>query len=104
MIQYAGKEVKIFFMSHFGVYIIYTLLITGAIASTYRIEQYLYIINYIIILMVLPKLSPAFELKGIIPSKWGVNFILIILLLGILAFIAINVHGELSGAHNRFEF
>lgn len=104
LIQYSGKDVKTFFMSHFGIYIIYTLLITGALVSTYRIEQYLYIINYIIILIVLPKLSPVFEPKGIKFGKWGLNLLLVVLFIAVLVIIAINSHGEMPGAHKRFEF
>lgn len=104
LIQYSGNDVKVFFISHFGIYIIYTLLITGAVVSTYRIEQYLYIVNYIIILIALPKLSPVFESKGIKTGKWGFNFLILIVFIAILAVIAANSHGEMSGSHNRFDF
>jgi hypothetical protein len=103
LIQYSGKDVKVFFMSHFGIYILYSLLITGAVISTYRIEQYLYIVNYGIILLVLPKLNPVFEHKGIAVGKWGRNFLLVMLFIAVLALIAISVHGELPGANKRFD-
>lgn len=104
LLQYSSKDVKTFFLSYFGIYIVYTLLITGAVISTYRIEQYLYIVNYIIILIALPKLNPVFESKGINPKKWGLNFLLVILFIVVLAIIAINSHGEFTGSHQRFEF
>lgn len=103
-IQYAESDVKTFFISHFGIYIVFSLLITGAIVSTYRIEQYLYIINFIIILSVLPKLNPVFESRNIGAGKWTRNFLFILLFIAVLAFIVINTHGEMSGSHNRFEF
>ncbi|MCK5104450.1 MAG: hypothetical protein KAR17_16615, partial [Cyclobacteriaceae bacterium] len=104
MMQYSGAQVKSFFMSHFGIYIIFSLLITGAFVSTYRVEQYLYIVNYIIILFALPKLNPVFESKGIYTGKWGRNFLLVLLFIAVLAIIAISTHGEMGGMNKRFEF
>ena len=104
LIQYTHNDVRVFFTSHFGLYIIYTLLITGAVVSTYRIEQYLYIVNYVIILAVLPRMTPSFEPKEINTAKWGLNFLIVIVFIAVLAIIAINTHGELPGAHQRFEF
>ena len=103
LVQYSARDVKVFFMSHFAIYIIYSLLITGAFISTYRIEQYLYIVNFIIIIIALPRLNPVFETKGIAVGKWGRNFLLVLLFIAILALIAINVHGELPGANKRFD-
>jgi len=104
LVQYSGSEVKVFFLSHFGIYTLFSLLITGAFLSTYRIEQYLYIVNFIIVLLVLPKLTPVFEARGIHAEKWGRNFLLVLLFIGILAIIAVNSHGEMPGMQNRFDF
>jgi len=103
-LQYSQKDVKTFFMSHFALYMVFSALITGAFLSVYRIEQYLYFANYIIILLVLPRLTPAFQSNEINTNKWLKNFLLVLLFIGILALIAINSHGVLNGAHERFEF
>lgn len=91
-------------MSHFAIYIIFSLLITGAIVSTYRIEQYLYIVNYAIVLLVLPKLSHEFELKEINSNKWFRNFLLVLGFIAILAIIIISFQEELPGMNRRWEF
>ena len=104
LVQYSSADVKVFFMSHFAIYIIYSLLITGAFISTYRIEQYLYIVNFIIIIIALPRLNPVFEIKEISTKKWVKNFLLVMLVIAVLALIAINAHGDLHGAHKRFDF
>lgn len=104
MVQYSGAQVKSFFISHFGIYIVFSLLITGAFVSMYRVEQYLYIVNFVIILIALPKLNPAFESKGIYTGEWGRNFLLVLLFIAILAIIAISTHGEMGGMNKRFEF
>ncbi len=104
LVQYSETEVKTFFISLFGIYIIYSLLRTGAFISVYRIEQYLYIVNFALILFVLPRLNPVFESRGIDTKKWSKYFLFVIIFIGILAIIAINIHGEASGSHKRFEF
>lgn len=104
LVQFSGAEVKAFFMSHFAIYIIFSFLITGAFVSTYRIEQYLYIFNYLIVLAVLPKLSPVFELKEINSNKWFRNFLLVLGFIAILAIIIISFQEELPGMNRRWEF
>lgn len=103
-IQYSGRDVKTFFLSHFGIYMVYSFLMTGAIVSIYRIEQYLYLVNYVIILVLLPKLKPEFEPREINAGKWGRFFLIVMLIIAVLAIIAINSHDEIKGAQHRFEF
>jgi len=104
LIQYSGTEVKTFFITHFGIYALYSLLITGAIISTYRIEQYLYLLNYAIILFALPILKTEFTPKSTSYQRWVKFFILVLVVIAALALIAINTHGEMPGMHRRFEF
>ncbi len=96
------NEVKSFFATHFGLYAVFSLLLTGAILSVYRIEQYLYLVNYGIILMVLPRLNPVFKPRS--NGRWGRNFILLLILLALLAVIVIQTHGEMPGMQRRFEY
>jgi hypothetical protein len=103
-VQYSYSDVKMFFISHFGIYTVFSLLITGAIVSTYRIEQYLYIVNFVFILLVLPNLTPTFSPKHVNVEKWGRNFLVVVLIIAFLAIIAMNSHGVLPGEQRRFEF
>jgi hypothetical protein len=104
LVQYSMKDVKLFLSTHFAIYTIFSLLITGAIVSTYRIEQYLYLVNYAVILFVLPKLNPVFDPMEINKNKWARNFLLVLIILAVLAMVAINIHGEMNGAQKRFDF
>lgn len=104
LIQYTKKEASYFLMSHFGLYMVFSALITGAFMSTYRIEQYLYFANYAIIMLVLPKLAPTCEPREINAGKWLKYFTLILAIIAILAFIAINSHEPYPNEHRRFEF
>jgi len=101
-IEYNYTEVRNFFIGFMGLYIVYTFLVTGAFMSFYRIEQFLYIANFIIILAVLPALKPVFVIRGTNGKKWIKNLLLILLFIGVLALIAIQTHGDLGGAHDRF--
>ncbi len=104
LIQYTANEVKTFLFTHFALYAIFSLLITGAIVSIYRIEQYLYLVNYAIILMFISKLKPVFDTREINANKWGRNFLVLLLILAVLAVVAISIHGESPGMQKRFEF
>src|SRR5690554_962084 len=53
-----------------GIYTIYSLLITLAFMSTYRIEQYLYLVNFGLIYLLIGKGTPVFENRGL-PVKIG---------------------------------
>lgn len=102
-IRYSVQEVKSFFFSHFALYTVFSLIITGALISTYRIEQYLYIVNFVIILLAIPKLTPVFS--AVTDRKnWGRNFVILLVVIAVLALIAINSHGEVPGMQRRFEF
>ncbi|MHA8065317.1 photosystem II biosynthesis protein [Aquirufa sp. ROCK2-A2] len=93
---------KRFFIAHFGLYILLSLLITSAILSTYRIEQYLYIVNFGIILYLQKNTKVEFLTRDLSWNKYAKNLILLFLIIAVLAFIASHSHGELKGAHNRF--
>ncbi len=103
MIQYSAKEVKLFFGGHFALYMLFSLIITGAIVSFHRIEQYLYIVNYILILLVLPGLKPVFRQKAT-DINWARKFVIVFIILVLLAIVLINAHGEMPGMQKRFEF
>lgn len=91
-----------FFFSMWGVYIILSYLITGAFISVYRPEQYLYSVNFVLVFALLSKASPTFNPEEISFGNWGKRFLLVLLFIGLLAFILPQSHGELKGAHKRF--
>lgn len=95
-------RLRTFFLVYFGLYTICSFLITGAFLSTYRIEQYLYLVNLFIILIFLQKAPmPAIQ-KIVYQRHWGLLMVGILLAIAVLAFVAISSHGELKGAQVRF--
>jgi len=102
--QITYPTLKQFFIGHFGLYILLSLLVTSAILSTYRIEQYLYIVNFGIILFLLKDTtSIEFSKKELDWKKYAKNLAILFLIIATLALIASYSHGELKGAHDRFD-
>ncbi|PSL25610.1 hypothetical protein [Dyadobacter jiangsuensis] len=100
-IQY--EDVQRFFFLNLGLYTIYSILITCAFMSLYRIEQYLYILNLAVLGFLIKKTQASFSDRGLNISRWAVNFIFIVAIFAILTAVAISTHGELNGANRRFE-
>ncbi len=96
------SEVKQFFFTHWAVFMILSFIITGAFVSTYRIEQYLYIINYVVILVLISKADPRIEGASFEPKKYLRYGALIIAFIAVLAYIAIQTHGEFKNGKKRF--
>ncbi len=97
------EDIQLFFFLNLGLYTIYSILITCAFMSLYRIEQYLYILNVVILGILMKKTQASFSDRGLNISRWAINFIFIIAIFAILTAVAISTHGELNGANRRFE-
>ena len=100
-LRYEG--IQLFFFLNLGLYTIYSILITCAFMSLYRIEQYLYILNVAILGFLVKKTQASFSNRGLNLSRWAINFAFIIAIFAILTAVAISTHGELNGANRRFE-
>ncbi|WP_341225133.1 photosystem II biosynthesis protein [uncultured Arcticibacterium sp.] len=96
-------DIKIFFVGLFGIYMIFSWLITGAFFSTYRIEQYLYLINFVLIVVFINRAEVPFIPTEMNVKTWLTGLVGLVLLLAIFAFAAINSHDELENAKKRFE-
>jgi hypothetical protein len=103
MLQQDNKALRLFFFGNLGLYTAYSLLITCAFMSLYRIEQYLYIVNLIVIGFLINKFEPSFSNRGLNVNRWFVNFLFIMAFFAILTAVAVSSHGELKGANSRFE-
>lgn len=101
-LAYSANEIYTLFLGHWGLYVVFSLLITGAFMSGYRIEQYLYIVNWVIVALLIGKTQPEFSAKPLAPTKWGINFGILLVVFALLTLILINSHDELKGAHKRF--
>lgn len=96
------EDIKKFFIGHFALYMLLSIIITGAFLSTYRIEQYLYVLNFVIIIYLLSKAEVDFENKSLSWNTYAKNFGIVLAFIAILAYIAASSHDEIKGAHKRF--
>ncbi|NIJ55853.1 hypothetical protein [Dyadobacter arcticus] len=103
LINLTAEQLRPFFFANLGLYTIYSILITCAFMSLYRIEQYLYILNILVIGFLLNKFEVTFSNRRLNISRWVINFIFILAFFAILTAVAVSSHGELKGANSRFE-
>lgn len=97
------KELLSFYTWFFGLYILLSIIITGAFFSTHRIEQYLYIVNFAAVLYFIPRLKPDFNPLQIKWGGYGINLIWVVIIVAVLAFVAVNMHDiDLPGTNYRF--
>ncbi len=101
-VAYSYNDVHTFFTGHLSLYIVFSFIITGAFVSSYRPEQYLYVLNLIAILLLINKTHPEFSNGGIGLKKWSINFAGVAVFIALLALIATYSHDELKGAQKRF--
>lgn len=97
-----GRDNSRFFKTYFLAYILLSLILTGAFFSTYRIEQYLYLVNYIFIQILLPRAVPQFYSRPTSPALWGKLIFGILISLAILTLMSTNSHEAFEGMHRRF--
>ncbi len=103
--NYKKKDVMLFFFVYLSVYIFISYTVTGLFAGRTEFNHHLYIVNIILIFILLRKNMAAIYktvTDKVNTKKWFTYLILILIFIVILAVIAIQIHGELGGAHNRF--
>lgn len=101
---YSYIGVRNFFLSNLGLYTAFSFMITGAYISTYRIEQYLYVVNLVLIGLLVGKVKhPELIDKEFPTRKLLIGLVIVLAIIAVLTLIAINSHGELKHAHKRFE-
>ncbi len=96
------QQVLTLFSVQFGLYIMMSLLVTGAIVSIYRIEQYLYLANFLVVLFLMKKAKPEFLEIKLSYKEYAMNLLWLAIFIALLVTVAINSHGVLNGAQVRF--
>lgn len=98
---YDVSSVKIVFGLYLGTYTFLSFLQTGI--YVHPIEQYLYIVNIVIVLCAVPYMRNSMEVRESSPQNWLKAFLLTLGVLAILAIVAIHSHEELKGSQIRFK-
>ena len=98
---YDYTDVRSIFVIYLGTYAFLSFLLTGILV--HPIEQYLYLVNIAVILVVLPSLHDNFKLTVESPAKWVTAAGLCIIVIALLAVIALQSRPELPGSQIRFK-
>ena len=104
-VNFEKKDIAIFLLVYLGVYTFISYLISGLFAGNTELNHHLYVLNIILIYVLYKKQGEVvfYEVSNKINAKkWFVFLLAILVCLAICALIAISIHGELSGSHNRF--
>ena len=104
--KFEKKDVTMVFFLFLIVYTLISYSASGIFAGKVSLNHHLYIVNIIVIFILMKKDFTAIFDKTtneVIVIRWLFYFILILVVLAILAFISINIHGEMGGSHNRFQ-
>lgn len=96
------NKVSLLFFGFLTLYATLSLIKTGAFLSTYRVEQYLYFINIVVIYFLYNKFQPTFSNRGLNLKTWSINLAFTLAFIAILAVVAISSHYGLNGAETRF--
>jgi hypothetical protein len=103
ILRFTRTDAVKLFAGLLGLYTIFSFIRTGAFLGFSYLNHYLYILNFVVILLVMPAAKAPFRTRASRPVQWGVLLLVIVVIIGLLAAIAANMHGEMPGAHNRFE-
>ena len=101
----ARQNVRFLFILYFAVYMIFSYIASGAFKGIFKLNHHLYIINMIVILFLAGKHFPVFPDKlhsGIKASDWFKSLLALVLIILLLSFISISIHGEIGGSNIRF--
>ncbi len=96
------KSLFPFFLAHFTLYAVCSWLITGAFLSTYRPEQYLYLINLLIVGFLLKKVKADFQPVANHSRRWATLLVAVLVVMAVATLVAINSHEVWERAAKRF--
>lgn len=96
-------QMRAFFFGHWALYMLLSWVITGAIVSPYRIEQYLYLANFVAVWWMIGKVGTENPRLGLEPRRYLALSGAIAVSIVIMAAIAISTHDEFKNGKLRFE-
>ena len=98
-----GPFLNRFFILYTVLYIFLSFLVTGVFI--HPPEQYLYMLNLVVILFLFSQPRQAFETRQMHHPKTKMALIasVVVVIIALLAVVAINSHGDMPGTQKRFE-
>jgi hypothetical protein len=103
--RFERKDVLLLFAVYLAAYISLSYIVVGLFAGVLLLNHHLYWVNFIILLWLIGKQFPAFFDKPVSEmntNRWLLYVVGVVIVVALLALIAVNSHGEIGGAHDRF--
>ncbi len=102
---YTKKDVALFLFVYLGLYTLSSYVVIGLFAGKTALNHQLYVLN-IVLLFILSRRTkvdwPEEVTDQITARKWLVYVLVILAFMAFLSLIAIGIHDELPGSHDRF--
>jgi hypothetical protein len=99
--EYNYQDIKNIFLFYLGSYILLSFLLTGI--YSHPIEQYLYLINVVVILVVASKLRETNSLRNERPVHWVAASLCLFAVIALLAVIALQLNNKPMQDVGRFQ-
>ena len=93
------------FASFISVYVAVSFIVTGVFAGVVHFNHILYVVNIGVVLALFYRIQNPFSKEvnpDLKPQHLQVLTVVLIIIV-LLAFVLVNIHGELGGSHNRFD-
>jgi hypothetical protein len=103
--RFKRKDVLLLFAVYLAAYISISYIVSGLFAGVLLLNHHLYWVNFVLLLWLIGKQFPAFFDKPVSEmntNRWLLYVAGLVIVVALLALIAVNSHGEIGGAHDRF--
>ncbi len=102
-----GKTASGLYLVVFSAYIIVSFLVAGALGGQFHSNHFLYLLNLLGAIVLMYRVSNPFvfntEYDLTIGKKHWFFLVTVLVVIVLLAFVLINMHGEIGGSRYRFE-
>ncbi len=102
--SFTKGAVLIIYISFFSVYVTISSIVSGIFAGNVTFNHILYVINIGVVLILLTRIQSPFsvELNSEVKQAHWMVFAMVLISVIVLAFVLVNLHGELGGSQTRF--
>jgi hypothetical protein len=100
-VEFNYSDMKNIFLFYLGSYILLSFLLTGI--YSHPIEQYLYLINVVVVLVVASKLQATTSIRNERPVQWVAVSLCLVAVIALLAVIALQLNNKPMQEVGRFQ-
>lgn len=103
--EYTPGTVALFLFTYLLVYTLMSYIVKGLLGGQILLNHHLYLLNIALLYLMYKKVDfdPFQKEKDELEvGRWAKWLLVILLILALCTYIAINSHGEMGGGHNRF--